>query len=327
MNVLITGCCGMLGHHMIEHFLKNTDWNIVGIDKLSYASRGLDRLRSFKALENPRFKMFIWDLCSELTVGLIKELGNVNIIIHLAADTHVDNSISTPIPFVLNNVTSTLNLLEYSRKLTGLKLFLYFSTDEIYGVAEGDTLFKEWDRQNPTNPYSASKAASENICLAYANTYKTPVIITNTMNIIGERQHIEKFLPKIIHSIMNEIEIPVHCYADCKTPGTRFYIHARNVSDAILFVIKNGKIGDKYNISGEREISNLELIQIVSSIMNKEAKTKMVNFHSDRPGHDLRYGLDDSKLRSMGWKPPIDFDTSLEKTVIWTMENKEWLNW
>ncbi len=324
-NILITGGCGFIGHHFVEHIHKSTDWNIIIIDKLSYASNGFERLRDTKTLDSKRVKVFPIDLINPLSDGIKKEIGNVDIIVHMAAETHVDNSIKDPKLFIKNNIDSTYNMLEYARELKNLEIFFYFSTDEVFGPALNDTLFKEWDRHKPTNPYSASKSAAEQICISYENTYKVPLIIVNVMNAFGERQHVEKFIPLCIKKIMNNEKISIHSYPDKKTSGTRFYIHARNIAAAIYFLIKNGKLGEKYNISGEREVSNLEMAQLIANFMDKKLNYEMVDFHTNRPGHDLRYGLDGSKLFNLGFKLPLNFEDSLRKTVHWTLENKKWL--
>jgi dTDP-glucose 4,6-dehydratase len=326
MKILITGGCGFIGHHFVEHVHKNTDWDIIIIDRLSYASNGFERLRDTETLNDNRVKVFTCDLILPLSEGLIKEIGEVDYIVHMAAETHVDNSIKTPKLFLDNNIQSTYNLLEYARNyLPNLKTFFYFSTDEVFGPALGDTLYKEWDRHKPTNPYSASKSAAEQICIAYENTYKTPLMIVNVMNAFGERQHVEKFIPLCMKKLLNDEKIYIHSYPDKKTSGTRFYIHGRNIAAAVLFLIKNGEIGEKYNISGEREVSNLEMAQFIAKFMNKKLDYEMVDFHSDRPGHDLRYGLDGSKLFSMGFSLPLNFEESLRKTVEWTLDNQKWL--
>ena len=325
-TILITGGCGFIGHHFVEHIFLNTNWNIIVIDRLSYASNGFNRLRDTDTLDNERVKIFTYDLILPLSEGLIKEIGKIDYIVHMAAETHVDNSIKTPELFINNNIKSTFNLLEYARKhLPDLEKFFYFSTDEVFGPALGDTLFKEWDRHKPTNPYSASKSAAEQICISYENTYKIPLIIVNVMNAFGERQHVEKFIPLCIKKLLNNEKIYIHSYPNKEKSGTRFYIHARNISSAVYFLINNGKIGEKYNISGEKEVSNLEMAKYIAKFMNKELEYEMVDFHSDRPGHDLRYGLDGNKLFNMGFKLPLNFEKSLEKTVKWTLENQKWL--
>jgi dTDP-glucose 4,6-dehydratase len=325
-RILITGGCGFIGHHFSEYVHKNTDWEIVILDMLNYASNGMERLRSNKLIESSRVKVLTYNLCSELSEGLIKEIGDINYIVHMAAETHVDNSIKNPVYVINNNVQSTVNMLEYARKLKNLEIFFYFSTDEVFGPALGDTLYKEWDRHKPTNPYSASKSAAENICISYENTYKIPIMIVNVMNAFGERQHVEKFIPLCIKKILNNEKIYIHSYPDKITSGSRFYIHGQNIASGVLFLIQNGKIGEKYNITGEKEVSNLDLALLISKFMNKELIYEMVDFHNERPGHDLRYGLDGNKLFELGWNPKFNFEKSLEKTINWTLENQEWLN-
>lgn len=328
VNILITGGCGFIGHHFVEHIINNTNWNIVVIDKLTYASMGFKRFDEDifnKAIIKKRLKVITWDLSCPFSIGLIKEIGEINIIVHMAAETHVDNSIKNPVPFVKNNIMSTLHLLEYSRNLKNLRTFFYFSTDEVYGPALGEKLYKEDERHNPTNPYSASKSGAEQLCVAYNNTYKIPIIRINVMNAFGEKQHVEKFIPKVIKKVLNNETVEIHSYPDKKRSGTRFYIHARNIAAGVLFLLENGNIGESYNLTGEREVSNLEMAQIISKTMNKQLNYKMVDFHSDRPGHDLRYGLDGSKMFEMGWKLPINFEDSIKKTVLWTLKNQEWL--
>jgi dTDP-glucose 4,6-dehydratase len=325
-KIIITGGCGFIGHHFAEHVYNTTDWEIIIIDKLSYASNGYERLRDTEILKSSRIKVFTNDLINKIPEGLAKEIGSdVNYIVHMAAETHVDNSIKDPKLFITNNIMSTFNLLEYAKTLKKLEIFFYFSTDEVFGPALNNTLFKEWDRHKPTNPYSASKSAAEQICVAYENTYKVPLMIVNVMNAFGERQHVEKFIPLCIKKILNNEIICIHSYPDKKKSGTRFYIHGRNIANAVLFLINNGTIGEKYNISGEKEVSNLEMAKKIATIMGKKLKYKMVDFHSDRPGHDLRYGLDGQKLFDMGWHLPLNFDESLRKTVEWTLNNKKWL--
>lgn len=338
-KILITGGCGFVGHHMIEHFLKNTKWDIICIDRLDYASEGYDRLRDIKVFDDKRVKIFAHDIGYPITEGLKKEIGEVDYILHIAAGSHVDNSIKDPVPFIQNNVNSTLYMLEYARelnlKLKGLKKFLYFSTDEVYGTAPEGVNYKEGDRFNPGNPYSSSKAASECICQAYANTYKLPVIITNTMNVLGERQHPEKFLPKTINYILKGEKLPIHSNPEKTEAGKRHYIHARNVADGILFILKKveeyldnvDSSKGRFNIVGEKEYDNLTLAKLIASHMGKELLYELVDFHSSRPGHDLRYSLSGEKMKKLGWKHPMSTEESIKRIVQWSLlpENKRWL--
>jgi len=326
MKILVTGACGFIGHHFIEHMLKTTDHEMVIIDKLNYASKGLDRMRDLDLLNSPRVKIFTVDFTVPFSTGLRKEIGeDVNVIVHMGAESHVDNSIKNPKNCFHNNIDGTIELLEYARTLPNLDLFFYFSTDEVFGPALGETAYKEWDRHNPTNPYSASKSAAENICIAYENTYNVPIMIVNVMNAFGERQHVEKFIPSTIRKVLNGETVLIHSYPDKKRPGSRFYIHARNISAAVSFLMENGEVGEKYNVTGESEVDNLELAQLIAEYAGKPLKYEMVDFHGARPGHDLRYGLDGNKMISMGWKIPVGFKKSLEETVKWTLKNQSWL--
>jgi dTDP-glucose 4,6-dehydratase len=325
MRVLLTGGFGFIGSGVAEHIIRTTNWEVIILDKLTYATMGFERLKSSNILFSPRVKYYTWDLIQPLSSGLIKEIGNIDVIFHLAAETHVDNSIKDPVYHIKNNVISTVNMLEYARNIKNLKIFFYFSTDEVYGPAPDNVAYKEWDRHRPTNPYSASKSCGGQISIAYENTYKVPVIIVNVMNAFGERQHVEKFIPKVIKKVINNELVEIHSDPECIKPGSRFYIHIRNIADALLFLVEHGEIGERYNIQGEREMSNLELAQFIANIVGKELKYKLVNFHQERPGHDLRYCLDGTKLKELGWVMPKTFEESLIKTINWTLKNQEWL--
>ena len=327
-KIIITGGCGFIGHHVVEHFSRTTDCDLVVIDKLSYASLGYDRLRDTGVID--RVQVFATDLVNGIPEGVVYELGNrIEFIVHMAAETHVDNSIKDPVPFIRNNVESTISILEYTRNLLksgcDLKSFFYFSTDEVFGPALGSTMYDEWDRHKPTNPYSASKSAAENICISYENTYKIPLMIVNVMNAFGERQHPEKFIPKCIRKVLVGETVHIHSYPDKQRAGTRFYIHARNIAAAVGFLLIKGSIGEKYNITGEKEVDNLELATFIARICEKPLIYEMVNHHADRPGHDLRYGLSGAKMAKMGWVPPFGFEQSLTKCIKWTLENRHWL--
>lgn len=327
MRYLITGGCGFSGAHLVEHILRNSSEDeVVILDMLSYASHGLDRLRSSNVIDNHRVKVLTWDMTKEFSKGLVYEFGNIDYIIHTAASTHVDESIAFPVETIHNNIMSTVNLLQYARSLKNLKCFLLLSTDEVVGPMI-DHKFTETDPLKPANPYSASKAACESICLSYLNTYKVPIMIVRSMNMIGEMQNTEKFLPMVIKAILNDEEIPVHTDDDCKVIGSRFYLHARTMCSALLFLLEKGKIGEIYHVAGEREVSNLELVQMVGEIIGKTPRYRLTGDITSRPGHDLKYGLDDSKLRALGWRHPVSFEQSLRKTVEWTLKNKKWLDW
>ena len=328
MRIIVTGGNGFIGHHLCEHLLKNTDWDIDIIDRMSYASSGYDRLKEVNCYDSKRIRHFCHDFTIPISEGLLEELKSCDYIVHMGAETHVDNSISNPIPFVKSNVIGTANMLEFARQCNNLKKMIYFSTDEVFGPAPKETVpggYKEWDRYNSTNPYSASKAGGEELCLAWANTYKVPVLITHTMNAFGERQHPEKFIPKCISKILKGEQIYIHADKECKVPGSRFWIHSRNIAHAVMFLLRDGQIREKYNIVGEKEVDNLEMAIFISKVIGKKLNYKLVDFHSSRPGHDLRYGLCGEKLKRLDFVYPKNFEESLEKTILWTTTNQKWL--
>jgi dTDP-glucose 4,6-dehydratase len=333
-RILITGGAGFIGHHFIEHLLKNTDWEIIVLDRLSYASSGYDRLRDINIFDEKRVKIFTADFTLPIEEGLEKELGQLDYIVHMGAETHVDNSISNPRKFFKVNLMGTVEMLEFARKQDHLKKFIFFSTDEVFGPASENINYKEGDRHNPGNPYSAAKAGAEDACVAYANTYRRPIMITNTMNVFGERQHPEKFIPMTVQKVLASETVRIHANKEKTEAGSRFWIHARNVSSALLFLlekvdefldIKDTSKG-KFNIVGEKEIDNLSLAKLIANILGKELKYEMVDFHSSRPGHDLRYALDGNKLEKLGWHHPKPLEVSLSKTIRWITapENKRW---
>lgn len=331
-RVLITGGAGFVGSHIVEHILRNTNWDIVIMDRLD-CSGSLLRLTDMECWDRnkKRVKFVFHDLKAELNMFIDKAIGQVDYVLHLAAGSHVDRSITDPMSFVMDNVVGTGNLLEWVRKRnqsedTKITKFIYFSTDEVFGPAPEGVAYKEWDRFHPSNPYAATKAGAESLCDAYANTYKLPIITTHCMNIFGERQHPEKFIPMVIKKVMNGETVTIHSNKDKTMAGKRFYIHARNVAAAILFLIDNSTNGEKYNIVGEKEIDNLALAQMIADYVGMPLQYEMVDFHSSRPGHDLRYALDGTKLREMGFTFPSNVERSLQKTVEWTIKHKDkWL--
>lgn len=331
-RILITGGCGFIGHHVVEHILKNTDWDIVLIDKLGYSSFGFGRLRDIQVYDDRRINIFTHDFARPITRDMRDEIGWLDYIIHMGAETHVDNSIQDPYPFVESNIIGTFNMLEFAKKVSDLKAFVYFSTDEVFGPAPKGIWYREWDRYNSTNPYSATKAGGEELAMAWANTYGLPVVVTHTMNVFGERQHPEKFIPMTIRKVLLGETVTIHADTTKTISGTRHYIHARNVASALLFILyrtslASRPIRDKYNIVGEMEVSNLEMAQYISDILGKPLNYEMVDFHSSRPGHDLRYALDGTLLKEMGWEIPLNFYDSLRNTINWYLreENQKWL--
>jgi dTDP-glucose 4,6-dehydratase len=325
-RLLITGGAGFIASHLIDHVLKTTDWQIVVLDKFTYASNGLQRLKEIGAYDNPRVAIHVVDISRRMSTCLEKEIGPVTYIVHMAAGTHVDNSIICPRDFLDANVGGTLEMLEYARRVSGLKKFHYFSTDEVFRPAPLGVEHKEWDNYNSTNPYAATKAAGEELSLAWANTFRVPVLVTHTMNVFGERQHPEKYIPKVVQKVLAGEKLTIHGSPQGAS-GSRFYLHGSNVAPAVLFLLQHGKNRDKYNIVGEKEISNLELAQAIAAIIGKPLTYEIVDFHSSRPGHDLRYGLNGTKLKEMGFEMPFKFEDSLNRTIQWMLraENAHWL--
>lgn len=336
-TILVTGGAGFIAHHLVDKVLKETDWRVVTLDRLDY-SGNLNRLNEVvmghPEIERKRVRVVHHDLKAELNPQIRSMIGKVDIIAHLAAGSHVDRSIDYPMEFVLDNVIGTANLLEYSKNLDSLDLFAYFSTDEVFGPAPDNVKYKENDRYNSTNPYSATKAGAEELVVAYENTYKIPAIITHTMNVFGERQHPEKYIPLCIKRIRDNEKIYIHSNPEKTKAGSRHYIHAKDVADALMFLYKQdlsilpndfgGAKCQKFNIVGATEMDNLELAQFIADIQGKPLNYEMVDFHSSRPGHDLRYALDGSKMSSMGWDPtPVH--QRLEEVVNWTLANNRWL--
>jgi dTDP-glucose 4,6-dehydratase len=337
-TILITGGAGFIAHHLVDKVLSETDWRIVTLDRLDY-SGNLNRLHevimNYPQSTRKRVRVVHHDLKAELNPQIRSMIGKVDLIAHLAAGSHVDRSISYPMEFVLDNVVGTVNLMDYARNLDSLDLFVYFSTDEVFGPAPPGISYKELDRYNSTNPYSATKAAAEEMVVAYENTYGLPAIITHTMNVFGERQHPEKYIPICIKRIRDNEKITVHSNPEKTKAGSRHYIHAKDVADAIMFLYDydlttlekdyGGAKCQKFNIVGSMEINNLELAQFIADVQEKPLNYEMVDFHSSRPGHDLRYSLDGTKMKRMGWEPKSVLDR-LAEVVHWTLKNDRWLN-
>ena len=341
-RVLVTGGAGFIAHHVIELFLQKTDWEIISLDRLDY-SGNLNRLddvvRRYPAETRKRVKIVWHDLKAEIAEINRNLIGDVDIILHLAASSHVDRSISHPMEFVMDNTIGTVHMLNYARTQKNLERFIYFSTDEVFGPAPDNVLYKERDRYNSTNPYSASKAAGEEFCVAYENTYKLPIFITHTMNVFGERQHPEKFIPMCIRKVRDGEKIYIHSDQTKTIPGSRFYIHGKDVADAMYFLLHldedqlkkiyepdfGGAKCPKFNVVGKEEIDNLTLTKHIAKAVGKDPVYELIDFHSSRPGHDLRYALSGEYMKELGWEPKYTLEERIKEVVDWSLENKEWI--
>jgi dTDP-glucose 4,6-dehydratase len=375
-RILITGASGFVGHHFVEEVLKNTDWEIIALVRGKTVG-DLHRLIDSKighTSNGDRVSIVACDLRFPINATVDSRIGHIDYVCHLAANSHVDRSITHPVEFFEDNVMGTVNLLEWARLRNSgftsldnvvppfgkIEKFLNFNTDEVFGPAPHGIDWKETDRFRPSNPYSGSKMGQWGAGYSYWITYKLPVISTHMMNIFGERQNSEKLVPKTIKKILAGEPMTIHCKIEGGSQetddpsivseiGERHWLHARNAANATLFILQNGVAGDIFNIVGDDELTNLELVEKIHGIIQdahkevcvvcasghsedcKDAvpslKIKYQDFHSARPGHDRRYALDGTKLKQLGWTPPVDFDTSLKKTVEWYLlpENKQWL--
>ena len=333
-RVLLTGISGSIGIHVFGHIMTNTDWDVVGL--VSFQHRGTADKIAEDLKNHPerasRLKVIAHDLIGPFSELERNEIGEIDYIINLASLSDVYNSIEDPVTFIHNNVWSTLNMLEYAR-VCRPEAFIQFSTDEVYGPSETGERFEEWSPILPSNPYSASKAAQEAIAIAYWRTYEVPVILTNTVNNFAEMQQPNKF-PVIVQKKIMKGEV-VQIHGKKGEIGTRFYIHSRNAADALLFILKNlppykhqsNKVDrpDRYNITSDDCLDNLELAQKIADLMGKELKYEFVDHHTTRPGHDKNYGLSGEKLKKLGWKEPVLFDESLKNVINWQKENEQWL--
>lgn len=352
-RILLTGASGFVGSHVLRHILTTTDWEVVC--PVTFRHKGLsDRLvTAMEDQDQSRVTIVQSDLTAPISKVTAHKFGDINYILNVASESHVDRSIEEPAAFIQNNVALITNILDYARTLENLEVFLQVSTDEVYGPAKPGEAHREWiDNIKPSNPYSASKAAQEAVAYSYWRTYDIPLIISNTMNIIGETQDPEKFFPKTLKNVLAGTEMTIHA-APNGDIGSRFYLHARNQADGLLFLIKEfteegsmpyvwedeasgeveslrysqgGTVPPRYHIVGEREVDNLEMAQLIAQAAGKELKYKLEDFHSSRPGHDLRYALDGSKIASIGWTAPVPLETSIKSIVDWTLLHPEWLS-
>jgi dTDP-glucose 4,6-dehydratase len=329
-NILITGGAGFIGSHTVRLFVnKYPGYKIFNLDKLTYAGN-LENLTDIEKSSNYEFaKLDITDRASLLKLFKKHRFDGV---IHLAAESHVDRSIISPMEFIHTNIVGTVNLLNAAREIwednMQDKLFYHISTDEVYGSAGDGSYFTETTAYDPKSPYSASKAGSDHLVRAYYNTYRIPVIISNCSNNYGPFQFPEKLIPLAINNIKNNKPIPVYG----KGENIRDWLFVEDHARAIDLIFHKGKAGDTYNIGGNNELRNIDLIYKLCKIMDEQLGRKsgtsagLITFVKDRAGHDLRYAIDSSKLqKELGWSPSVTFEEGLEKTVKWYLKNESWL--
>lgn len=331
-NILITGGAGFIGSHVVRHFLRNhNELHVVNLDKLTYAGN-LENLRDVEHLPNYTFEK--GDIADAAFVQALFEKYNFSGVIHLAAESHVDRSISNPMEFVQTNVVGTVTLLNaavahWKSNFEG-KRFYHVSTDEVYGELHNpEEFFTEQTPYDPRSPYSASKAASDHFVRAYGNTFGLPIVISNCSNNYGPNHFPEKLIPLIIHNIIHQKSLPVYG----KGENVRDWLYVEDHARAIDDVFHQGKIGETYNIGGFNEWKNIDVVKLLCNILDRKLNRaegeseKLIQFVTDRAGHDLRYAIDSTKITNeLGWKPSLQFEEGLEKTVDWYLNNSEWLN-
>ncbi len=326
-NILITGGAGFIGSHVVKRFVnKYPNYNIYNVDNLTYAGN----LSNLKDLEDKKnyffFKIDIKNHNEILKLFIDKKITDV---IHLAAESHVDKSIENSFEFAETNVLGTLSLLEASKISWDLSsknnVFYHISTDEVYGSLGLEGSFNEYSKYDPNSPYSASKASSDHFVRAYYKTYGLPILISNCSNNYGPNQHAEKLIPNIINSLLMQIKIPI--YGDGK--NIRDWLYVDDHCDAIELIFNNGNCGETYNIGGNYEISNIDLANTIIKIFdeiklnNSGTSNKLIEFVSDRPGHDFRYAIDFSKIKKqLGWTPKTNFDKGIRETINWYISKK-----
>lgn len=329
-NILVTGGAGFIGSHVVRHFLNNyPDYNIFNLDALTYAGN-LENLLDIDDTPNYYFIKADINIAEEMN-SLFRKY-KFDSVIHLAAESHVDRSITDPLAFVKTNVIGTVNLLNAAKEIWNdnfeNKLFYHISTDEVFGSLGETGLFTETTSYDPNSPYSASKASSDHFVRAYGETYGLPYIISNCSNNYGPNQFPEKLIPLFINNIIEEKPLPV--YGDGKY--TRDWLYVIDHATAIDLAFHKGKIKETYNIGGFNEWKNIELIKILCEIMDKKLRRvkgsseKLITYIKDRPGHDKRYAIDATKIsKELGWKPSVTFEEGLGKTIDWYINNKTWL--
>lgn len=331
-NIIVTGGAGFIGSHVVRLFVeKYPDYTIYNVDKLTYAGN-LANLKDIEDRSNYRFVKA--DVCDfDTMLGIMRD-NDIDGIIHLAAESHVDRSIKDPFTFARTNVMGTLTLLEAARRAwegryEG-KMFYHISTDEVYGALGFDsTLFTENTRYDPHSPYSASKASSDHFVRAFHDTYGMPSIVTNCSNNYGPYQFPEKLIPLFINNIRHGRQLPVYG----KGENVRDWLYVEDHARAIDLIFHKGKAGDTYNIGGFNEWKNIDLIKVIIKTTDRllgrrEGESeRLISYVKDRAGHDLRYAIDASKLRDeLGWKPSLQFEEGIEKTVRWYLDNQQWMD-
>lgn len=330
-KILITGGAGFIGSHVVRLFVNTyPDYHIYNLDKLTYAGN----LENIKDVESaPNYTFLKADIVDAEAIQNLFDKYQFDSVIHLAAESHVDRSIANPIEFVMTNVVGTVNLLNAAKKCWSHnfegKLFYHVSTDEVYGSLGEEGMFVETTPYDPHSPYSASKASSDHFVRAYHDTYGMPTVLSNCSNNYGPNQFPEKLIPLFIHNIRNNKPLPVYG----KGENVRDWLFVVDHARAIDVVFHKGKLGDTYNIGGENEWTNIDLIHVICKAMDRKLgreegeSAKLITYVTDRAGHDLRYAIDSSKLMSeLGWEPSLQFEEGIEKTINWYMDNEEWLN-
>lgn len=329
-NILITGGAGFIGSHVVRRFVNGyPNYNIINMDCLTYAGN-LENLKDVE--DKPNYHFVKVDIRNKEQVERVFADFSIDGVIHLAAESHVDRSITNPMDFIKTNIEGTVVLLNAARKQWGNnfegKLFYHISTDEVYGSLGDEGLFTETTPYDPRSPYSASKASSDFLVRAYNHTYKLPIVISNCSNNYGPNQFPEKLIPLVISNIQQMKPLPIYG----KGLNVRDWLYVEDHALAIDMIYHKGAVGETYNIGGGNEWKNIELVKhlckIMDSKLGREAGTseKLITFVTDRAGHDLRYAIDSSKIaRELGWKPTVTFEQGLEKTVDWYLGNKQWI--
>ncbi len=330
-NVLITGGAGFIGSHVVRLFVNSyPDYHIYNLDVLTYAGN-LENLKDVE--DKPNYTFIKADICDHEKMDSIFSDYNIDGVIHLAAESHVDRSIKDPFSFAKTNVLGTLSLLQAAKTYWNgdfeNKLFYHVSTDEVYGTLGESGFFTESTAYDPHSPYSASKASSDHFVRAFLDTYELPVVISNCSNNYGSYQFPEKLIPLFINNICSNKPLPVYG----KGENVRDWLFVNDHARAIDVIFHKGKIGETYNIGGFNEWRNIDLIKVIIKTVDKllgrpqGASEKLITFVTDRAGHDYRYAIDSSKLKNeLGWEPSLQFEEGIEKTVRWYLDNKDWVD-